>query len=270
VATDPAQIRPRSHARACARFHQTCGRADKHRLPLVATYVGAVAEQRIALKGALVGNVNIIMASDTVLYEDVEDGQHLFWLKYESRVPQPNLEADIKLSVEFVLRNVGTYKHAQYCPCLRKWAMLLLARCESSLKSSTLKREVHTRIDSSRYEWFPLRLGGGRSVRLVPPARVRRLLAEGAVRARLGDVLRAQEDDGVARTSASVFPWQRLPLRSAVLAWSLGYDLQVTGHVCVSKLDVVRTVGCFVRERLTQKADKKRGVVTHASGDRPV
>jgi hypothetical protein len=42
---------------------------DKHRLPLVATYVGAVAEQRIALKGALVGNVNIIMASDTVLYE---------------------------------------------------------------------------------------------------------------------------------------------------------------------------------------------------------
>jgi hypothetical protein len=85
---------------------------DKHRLPLIASYVGAVAEQRIALKGALVGPVTVIMAPETGIFEGVEDGCHLFWLKYESPVPQPNLEADIKLAVDFVLTGAGTYRHA--------------------------------------------------------------------------------------------------------------------------------------------------------------
>lgn len=85
---------------------------DKHRLPLVATYVAVVAEHRIALKGELTGDVTIIVAPDTFLFEGVEDGNHLFWLKYESPVPQPNLEADIKFSVDFALTGAGTYQHA--------------------------------------------------------------------------------------------------------------------------------------------------------------
>jgi hypothetical protein len=91
-------------------------------------------------------------------------------------------------------------------------------------------------------------------VRLVQPPRVGRLLAEGVVRACLGDVLRAQEDDGVARTSASVFSRRRcLPFRSAVLAWSLGHEL--LGCRSCLRVEARRGAngGLLLRERLIQK-----------------